>query len=607
MNPHFNLLIQPINMISSFIVFLTGLNLALILAVLTLSLHEIKGQFNRIRKVVWILLLIIILFGASLRIITPQHHMMFIDEYWTMEASKNILLNGRAELCEYMTYEQVVCVPYHKLTGTPFIFSLGFFFFGINTYSAIYLNIFLGSLSILLMFLLSYILLNREDSALYASLLFATYPLYIMWSGSASTNIPGILFFLFTLVSFLVYLKTRTYKIYLLTALFLTYTIQIRIELLGLLPLILIIYIIHDKHTKERIRKSRLWNIKATSFIIFVGIISRKFIPIATLFLMAFLFHDKKIRGRISKGKLWSVWIVFLLFFIPFSLQIMNYYKIIYTNSEFALFVLYQTTLTNISRYIYGIITGVYFTPPLIILSFIGILLLRKRNRKTLLIAMSIFFIFSYWFILFNLFSSAEKILLFSYLGLILLASSGAALLTDFLKKKIRKELYFSVITILLLALFFPYLYPYYNNLDMEKYNLDAKILETQIPEKIRDSISRECYIITVYPSVLSTTCLKTISTHTVLENPEAVRNIYNKTECIILYEDMGCFLNKSAENRGRVFPNNIYSSDYFIQETPTTECETIKERYNAKTFIEYALGNLTYTFYNLSISSNQS
>lgn len=539
-------------MISEFVVILAGLDLLLIMAVLLWSLPDIRRQFAGIKKTVWVLLLLVFLFGAFLRAVPPHHHMVFIDEYWTMEAAKNILFSGRSEMCEYLGYEEVRCVPYHKLIGTPFIFSLAFLVLGVNSYNAIYLCTILGSLSILLMFLLAYILFRREDAALYSSLLFATFPYYIMWSGSAATSTPAMFFMLLTLIFFLLYFRTKKQRVYLLAVLTLAYTIQVRIELISLLFLVPVMHLIFDSSLKKGIMECRLWR----------------------------------------------YWALFIPFFVSFLLQAANYVSaLINVLGTYSPDIAYNIHLVVIHyNHIPAIIENTCPVLILIALSVLGAFSLKRcRNKRFPVFALVLFLTFLAINILVTFIAS--KIIMSIYVSVILLSAPGAVLISGLLKRVSGEYIAYAAVTALLMAMFFPYVYPHYTDSLIENAYIDAKVLETTVPEHIKKDVPDNCYIITKYPPVLSTTNLKATSIHTALSNPGAIENIYRKTGCVMFYEDMSCFHRRTREESGCV----VFYQRNCIQETPIPECGDVKERYDAEKYIEYDLGEFTYTFYNIS------
>jgi hypothetical protein len=533
-------------MISEFITLLTGLNLFLVIALLAWSHSDIKKQFTSIKKSTWILLLIIFLFGTSLRLITPHHHMMFVDEYYNMEAAKNILLNGRAELCEYPDYEQIRCGPHLKLTGPPLMFSLSFLLFGINSYHAIYLCTVLGSISIILMFLLAYLLFNREDVALYSSLLLATYPAYIMWSGSASTNVPGIFFFLLTLFSFFLFFRTGKDRLYLLAVLTLAFALQTRLEFMLLLLLVPMMHLLFDRDLKKRIKNWRFW----------------------------------------------KIWTVFILFFISFLVQAANYVPMtanIIANA-------YPTISIFTWIYITSLLSDAAFLV-LILLSALAIVSSRERDeRKPALFLLLLFLMF---FVL-SIPLMSPKLLLAACTGLFILSACGASRFVNVLKRISGKPIACTLVTLLLLSLFFPYVYPYYRNPLTEDYYNDAKILETLLLGKIEEDVPANCYVIARHPFLLPTTGLKIATMDTALKNPDAIENMYKKTGCLMFYEDLSCFFKQSRTREGCM----LFYYGYCYQRDPLPECQEIKETYSAEKYREYRLGNFTYSLYTLSASN---
>jgi hypothetical protein len=525
-------------MLPESIIVLAGLNLLFIIALLLKSMPDIRKQFARINRKTWLFLLIIFLFGLSLRLITPHHHMMFTDEYATMEASKNILLNGRAETCEYIDYETVECGPYQKLAGPPFLFSLSFLAFGISSYSAIYLCTALGAISVVLMFLLAYILFKREDVALYSSLLLATYPAHIMWSGSASTNVPGIFFMLLTLLSLPLFFSTGKYRIYLLACLSLAFTLQTRPEFMLLLPLVPVMHLLFDRDFKNRIKDRRFWNI----------------------------------------------WTVFLLFFVSFLVQITTYLPQIIN--------LIASSYSDINLFSRAHGASLLSDTAFLILMFLAALALFNQRERSILFPASLFLTF---FVLFIPLLS-DKLLLTAFIGLFLMSAAGLAFLAGRLKGN---QAPYVLATVLLLALFFPYVYPYYFKPITYNYYTGANVLETNAIETIIQDVPEGCYVVARQPFLLPVPGLRVVSTETALNNPDAIENIHRNSGCVMFYEELSCFLITNEIKGCRLF-----NCGYCYKKQPLPECQQLKEAYSAQKYREYSLGAFTYSLYNLSVQT---
>jgi 4-amino-4-deoxy-L-arabinose transferase-like glycosyltransferase len=535
-------------MILESIVLLAGINLLLILAGLVWGSRHLTNPFKKIDRKIWILLLVILLSGTTLRFMTPWTHVMYIDEYWNMEAAQGILTTFRPELCEYTGYEEISCRPYPKLVGVPLLISISFLINGVSSQSAILVNIILGSLSVLLMFSLAYLATGREDTALFSALILAVYPAYIMWSGSAETIITGIFFLLLTLNFFLLYFRTGSWCPYFLGVLSLAFLLQTRLEYLIMLPLAVVMHFIFEMDIRKIVRDYRFW----------------------------------------------VTWSVFLLFLIPYSIQLTNYLDMfltaIYEHSPY-----FQFTGQEV----------IMFADALFLVSA-GLLLIASivapRTRafahfrgKSLIFLLVLFLTF----LMFSGFSYS-KVLLSAIIPAIVLIS---ILITRLIVRLRKLAVMHALLAILVLVFFFPYVHPFYSEPSMEVYLHDAYVLESRALESIKE-IQYECYVITRQPSALAITSLKPVSLSTVLNNPQAIEDISRNAECLMFYEDLDCFLEEKE-----CFFRNIrvgaggmimQHQDCFL-ESPISECEAVKQGFNSIPYRTFSLGNLTYTLYKLS------
>ncbi len=214
---------------------------------LTSSFVELKKKKKLINGLYlnylpWVLLLII---GLYLRVFyTPHYHFMFIDEHMYMDAANKIL--------HFKSF-----FPYWKSIGWPFLISIAYFFFGINNYTAIYLSSIFGFLTIIVLFALSYALTRNKQHAFYSVLLLTFFPLHILWSGSAETNITSIFFTTLSVLLMLLFYRKRTMFNLLLVLSSIAFTSQIRPENYTLFVLFIIGCFLFSHEGNER-----FWELK---------------------------------------------------------------------------------------------------------------------------------------------------------------------------------------------------------------------------------------------------------------------------------------------------------------------------------------------------------
>lgn len=543
---------------SSFLAISIALNFSLLVILLIVNFKDIRKQFREVKRKTWLLLILIFLLGLFLRFTVPHYHKMYRDEPWDMETGKNILINGRAELCYYLDYDKLGCMTYKRSSGVPFIYALSFLIFGIDNYIAIATSAFFGALSSLLIFLLTFLFFKNENSALYSAFFLAILPLHIFWSASAQTNVISIFFLLLTLICFLIYFRVNTLRTLLLAICSSVYTIQTRTEAIIILPIIAIMF---------------------------------------------FLF-DKKLMQRIKKVKFWVPFLICLIFFISWIFGVLEYNKLLKFNMLDIVLDVPNSLNSYGFDYFFRIATGFYY--PLIINIF-GILYfplfyITNKNNWSLFVFITlsivIFSIFCIWAM-----PLSSRFSLYFAMWLIPISSYSANFLIEKMKVMDHRKYVFSklIFVILILFSFYPYISEVYSFIDEEK------ILETKIPEIAERELPKNCIIIAPISEVLTaTTDIKAIGAELIMENPEILENLKKKTDCILFFEDWYCLTSKPKfvapkEN----FDENLssYYRNLLRRKNSTTkQCKFIKENYESMPYIRYKSlsENLTYGFYKI-------
>ncbi len=156
--------------------------------------REIKKYFLGIDKKTLALLVVILAIGAAARLQVPSTYRLFGDELWHIEVGKNILLNGRAELCRYEAFDKKYCDDYVKPLGFPLVLSIAFGLFGTTRAGAVSASILFGTLAIAMVFLATRLLFKNDSAALFAAAAAATNPIHVIWSPAAAADATSFFF-----------------------------------------------------------------------------------------------------------------------------------------------------------------------------------------------------------------------------------------------------------------------------------------------------------------------------------------------------------------------------------------------------------------------------
>jgi len=242
------------SIVSSLLLWLLLLVMLTIVNLIIFNFKDIFSLFKNIQKKTWIFLLIIFVLGFILRFVVVAHmHNLHYDEDAYIDNAKHISLNWNNCLCLYnLNGDCKFCGFSFKSIGFSFILGLFFKVFGISSTVGFYVSSFFGSLTILVLFLFSYLLFKKEDVALFSSLVLAVYPLHIRWSGSATAEIVSLFFIILTFLFMFIYFEIPRFKFLLLSVIILIFSISVKEENLLLLPFFLIFFFVKRFSKKSR-------------------------------------------------------------------------------------------------------------------------------------------------------------------------------------------------------------------------------------------------------------------------------------------------------------------------------------------------------------------
>ena len=119
---------------------------------------HIISFFKNIKRRTWLILLLIIIIGFTLRffVAVPIHN-VYYDEIGYLDIAKNLAINGESCLCLY-NIDETCLVCNYSLKSIGFSTLLAFFMkiFGISVNIAFYMVAFFGTMTVALIFFLVY-------------------------------------------------------------------------------------------------------------------------------------------------------------------------------------------------------------------------------------------------------------------------------------------------------------------------------------------------------------------------------------------------------------------------------------------------------------------
>jgi hypothetical protein len=513
-------------------VFFVTYILFLLLVVLVLwNWRRILIPFAGLRTRTLTLLLLIFLAASALRIfVFPPHHLLYIDEPWFMETAKGMLASGKPLLNEYVDFGVQSQIVYPKSIGWPFLIAIAFRIIGISNLVAIDLSGVLGSLSVILVFALAYLLFSRADAALWSALVAALLPLHIVWSATAETTVPSIFFALLTLVLFMLCFKTQEFRMLFPAMAALAFALQMRIEYALLLVLVFAMFILFDPRPKNKL---------ALRFLApFLLLLIASSVTIPQLVLQRGLQED------------------------------------IYHKSYFGLG-LFSRNL----GFGTGIVTS-NFSLMFIGVTALGLFMCLRQKRKALSFL-------AFWFALFFFFYLSfiklqDRMLVLPLVSLTTLTGFGLSSLGKLGKGTGAMYLRIMIAGLFIGSLLFQIGQEYHKS----RFERAPYVLETRMPEIAQRIIPGNCYVVTEWPTILSsTTDLKVVSTRNIVAYPEIVANLLDRTGCVFYFQEGYCLKEPIAEPLGS-------------QE----RCALVHQNYKLDLYVEYKEKDVAYDFYRLAL-----
>jgi hypothetical protein len=192
--------------------------------------NEIKSRFKKIKKHTLITLIVIFLIGLYLR-----HVYSFCFSNW-LAVSNAIEITKLQELSRL-----------DRPKGYPFLLSVAFLIFGSNFDTLIVFNLLISSLSIISVFLLTYVLFKREDMALFSSAIFSLSTFGVFFSGTGTDRVAAVFFVILSFLIFFIALEKNSQRMFVMSALLLTFTSWIRMEYI-IFFLVFLFFLLKNKH-----------------------------------------------------------------------------------------------------------------------------------------------------------------------------------------------------------------------------------------------------------------------------------------------------------------------------------------------------------------------
>jgi len=247
-----------------------------------INFKTIKKSFSKIKKKTLLILFLIFILGFWLRN-GEYRYGDGLDSFFPIDIAKTLYKNnlflkgcaiGNLDFCRL--YHGHLFPP-----GYPYLITILFYIFGAHDILAMYISGLLSSLTIILIFCITYLLFSDERKGLYAALVFTLIPLDIFISSTSAVRPTSVFFISLSILFYLIALKKDNIKIWSLVTITFSYAIYINQEnVILIIPMLTGLFLFKffrhdDLKTFENIKKSFYLNFKKFSIPILIFIITQ--------------------------------------------------------------------------------------------------------------------------------------------------------------------------------------------------------------------------------------------------------------------------------------------------------------------------------------------
>lgn len=507
------MILQFINWINFYLFPFASISAAVVLF-LFLATGLLAGKplmqfFMTINKRTWLILIFIFFIGLCLRFFVSPHQLIQAEDEMSYMATARGLLDNFSD------------IRHERAMGWSLILAMAFKLFGLKINTAFYTSSVLGSLTVLNVFFIAFLLFKKEEIAIYSSSLFTILPLHIFWSGSAETNIPSLFFLSLGIFFSILYFKKNDYVLFRLTLIGLAFASLFRPENYLIFCIFLILVFL--------LKRCLLKNYQ------FIVPLIITFLLIAPCFFETanFYFGDNLGINGVYKWELHNL--------IEGAKWSFNY-----------LF----------SNYLHSVAFSF-----LCIAGFVYLFLINKKMFFVLFFWFLLFYIiyFSSWFSVTE-FGGRSRIFLNFYLSMVIAAGYAFHVFISYLKNNI------IIITTGIIMFFLIVTNPSFFIGHNKNYLIHSELrdifkLETEAIKIAEKNIQKNCLVVATFPTMLTTTKLDVVDVDWWIEH----RNNFLNKECILFFQDYMCLdiPNSSPEKEGRLDKCNLMKNYYSFDDKP--------------------------------------
>jgi hypothetical protein len=236
------------------------INLILIIIGFILVSTFLKNLILTIPRKIVYLLLGITFFGVLITsFVTPQTHRIYYDEDIYENIGQNLASLQKAQLCidgstVYGVYNCQNGIYNKQPYAYPYLLSIVYRVFGVSETASFIFNNILLAISIIIVFLIAFLLLRNYKTGIFSALMYALIPQNLLWFNTTAAEPSTALFGAMFILSVIIFLKEKSNRSLFLVVVMASFAIQFRQESILLMFVALFSIIIYKPSEFKSIR-----------------------------------------------------------------------------------------------------------------------------------------------------------------------------------------------------------------------------------------------------------------------------------------------------------------------------------------------------------------
>lgn len=209
------------------------------------------------KKLIYPAVLLAVFLVVELGMVHPTQQ-LFFDDVINQAMAQQLLNSGQAWMCNYGTPSACYSgSTFHEPIGAAFNLAIGFALFGVQRNVAYAVGLFAAALSVMVAFLVGYLLFRNLTAALFSELLMALSPVLLVWAMPTQSDIYLMCYSLIAMLFLLVFSRKKSAATFTMALMSLALATYMKVDAFLLVPVLAVMYLaVNDSSFSASARKT---------------------------------------------------------------------------------------------------------------------------------------------------------------------------------------------------------------------------------------------------------------------------------------------------------------------------------------------------------------